>query len=80
MDVINAQGVIVLEKEPFDQNKYINEFKRKNLDRIPIEVPKGKREILKKIAIDHNTSVNQLVIGAVEEKYKIDLTTKGEVQ
>lgn len=60
----------------FDQSQYVNEYIKNNYDRINFKIPKGKRDVLKKTAEKNNTSVNQLIISAVEEKYKIDLTTK----
>ena len=65
----------------FDQTKYISEYVKANYDQVMIKVPKGKKAILKKLATDHNItddkgkiSVNRMVIEAVEEKYKIDLS------
>ena len=71
-DII-TQGVDIM---AFNKTEYVTSYKRKNLERIPIEVPKGKRKILKETASKYSLSVNQLVLGAVEEKYGIDLTTK----
>lgn len=73
MEVINAQGVVDL---AFNQTEYIDEWNRKNIDRVTIKIPKGKKNVLKTLADKHNTSVNQLVINAVEEQYNVDLTTK----
>lgn len=65
----------------FDQNTYIKQFMSQNYDEVKVRVPKGKRAILKQIATEHNItddkgkiSVNRMVIEAVEEKYKIDLS------
>lgn len=65
----------------FDQTKYITEFMKDNYDEIKVRVPKGKRAIIKQLAIDHNitddrgkVSVNRMMIEAIEEKYHVDLS------
>lgn len=65
----------------FDQTKYINDYVKENYDRIEIRVPKGKREILKKLAKEHNitddkgkVSVGRMMVEAIEEKYGVDLS------
>ena len=60
----------------FDQNKYITEWERKNCEQVKFRVPKGKKEILKETAKQHNTNVTRLFVDAVEEKYNIDITSK----
>lgn len=64
----------------FDQNKYIDEYVKNNYDRVVIKIPKGKRDILKRIAVERNitddkgkVSVTRMIVEAVEEKYGIDL-------
>lgn len=73
MGVIKTQGVISV---AFDQNQYITDFKRENYDRIMLQIPKGRRKILKDMSSKKGESMNQLIIAAVEEKYNIDLSTK----
>ena len=65
----------------FDQTKYINDFAKEKYDRIAFQVPKGKREILKTLAKERNitddrgkVSVNRLIVEALEQTYKIDLS------
>lgn len=65
----------------FDPSQYINDFAKQNYDRIAVQVPKGKRELLRKIAQENNItddrgkiSVNRMIIEALEEKYHIDLS------
>ena len=65
----------------FDANKYANDYVRGNYDRIELRIPKGKRAILKELATQHHItdykgtiSVTRLIIEAVEEKYKINLS------
>lgn len=60
----------------FDQTQYITDFKRENYDRIMLQIPKGRRKILKDLSAKKDESMNQLIIAAVEEKYGIDLSSK----
>ena len=60
----------------FDQVEYNSEYKRKNYDKIRVFVRKGAKAVLKDIAKRNNTSLNKLILQAVEEEYNIDLTTK----
>ena len=76
MEVIKAQEVIVMEKEPFNQYKYIADFKKENYDRVEILVAKGAKKKLKDISNTTGLTVSQILVDATEEKYKIDLTTK----
>lgn len=62
--------------EPFDQYKYIAEFKRENYDRLEVLIGKGNKKKLKELSKKSGSTVNQLIVSAVEEKYNIDLTTK----
>ena len=64
----------------FDQNKYIDEYVNNNYDRVVIKIPKGKRDIIKKIATERNitddkgkVSVTRMIVEAIEEKYGVDL-------
>ena len=64
----------------FDQTKYITGFIKENYDRVEVKIPKGKKELLKKIAQENNfvddkgrVSVSRLIIEAIEEKYGVDL-------
>lgn len=58
----------------FDQNSYITDFKRDNYDQIAILVPKGKKLDIKRCAAEKGISVSQLVVRALEECYKLDLS------
>lgn len=69
----------------FDQNKYVAKFLSENYDEVKFRVPKGKREILKTLAKEHNItddkgkiSVNRLIVEALEQTYKIDLSKPEE--
>ena len=61
----------------FDEAKYKNDFARSNYDRMSLNVPKGKRAELKKIADERGISINQLIIEALESHYDIDLSKFG---
>lgn len=64
-----------MSNKSFDQYAYINEHKRNNYDRLSLLVKKGGKDTLKQLAEKYtNGSVNALIIGAVEEKYNIDLS------
>lgn len=58
----------------FDANQYIADFKRNNYDQIGILVPKGRKKTIKDCAAREGISVSQLVIKALEECYKLDLS------
>lgn len=58
----------------FDQNQYINEYKRENYDRLSILIPKGRKKDIKTIADSKGVSVSQLVVEALETCYNLDLS------
>lgn len=60
----------------FNQTEYITEWERKNCEQVKFRVPKGKKALLKETAKRHNTNVTRLFVDAVEEKYKIDITSR----
>lgn len=60
--------------QPFNQTKYITQWEKENCDQVKIRLPKGKRDIVKKLAQDHNLSISQMYNEAIEEKYKVDLS------
>lgn len=65
-------------KQPFDQSKYIQDYVKQKYDRIPLQVPRGGRDVLKRIADEHGISINKLVISAIEKIYCIKLTKDDE--
>ena len=65
-----------LESMSFDQNKYVNQYKRDNYDRLSINIPKGGKAILQKEADVRGISVTALIVDALESCYKIDLSKK----
>lgn len=58
----------------FDQNKYVNQYKRENYDRLSVNIPKGKKAVLQKEAADRGISVTALIVEALEGYFHIDLS------
>ena len=58
----------------FNKNAYDTDFKREHYDRIVSLVPKGKGATVKAVAAERGLTVSQVVIRALEETYKIDLS------
>lgn len=65
----------------FDQNKYNDDYTRENYDRLSLKIPKGKKEILRELAKEHNivddkgkVSITRLLMESVEQVYGVDLT------
>ena len=61
-----------LKKQQF--NAIVNDYKRKNYDRIAIIVPRGGKSILQAEAKSRDFSVNGLFLHALKDAYGIDLT------
>ena len=51
----------------------INEYNKKNYFVVTLRIPKEKEEMLKELADMENTSVNKLIINAMEKTYGISL-------
>ena len=58
----------------FDQNQYINDWKRQNYDEVRVLIPKGKKETIKKMAKEKGLSVSRFIVEALENYYHIDLS------
>lgn len=65
----------------FDQQQYITEYVRENYDQVMVKIPKGKKQLLKQKAQELNitddkgkTSVNRMIIEAIEQVYGLDLS------
>ena len=58
----------------FDQNQYINDWKRRNYDEVHVLIPKGKKETIKKMAKEKGLSVSRFIVEALENYYYIDLS------
>lgn len=55
----------------FNKSAYDNEWKKNNLDRIVLKVPKGKKDYLSKLAAERGCSLTAYFIDAVETTYGI---------
>lgn len=58
----------------FDSNAYKQEFNRQNYERVPFDVPKGKRDEIKALAKQEGLSVNDLLKSALLIAYGLDLS------
>ena len=58
----------------FDQSKYIQEFVKESYDRIVVQLPKGKRVLVKEVASKVGLSMNQAVVETIEQAYGLDLS------
>ena len=56
------------------QNKYnqANQFK------VALRIPKDKKGVLEDLAEEFNTSINRVIINAIERHYGVDLTSKAK--
>ena len=58
----------------FDQNQYINDWKRRNYEEVRVLIPTGKKETIKKMAKEKGLSVSRFIVEALENHYKLDLS------
>lgn len=65
-----------MQKEEFNQIKYQNEFKKKNYDRFELLMPKGQKEVIKKLAKEAGQSMNEYINIAIAEKVDKDYTRR----
>lgn len=56
-----------------DKDKYGNKYKKENYDRLNLLLPKGGKQILSEIANANGTSINAIIIQALEDQYYIKL-------
>jgi len=49
-------------------------YKREHVDRIAFEVPKGKKEVIRAAATERDTSINKMLVAALEKQYGLDLS------
>ncbi len=54
--------------------EYQNEYNQKNYFKVALRIPKDKKEILQELAKLEKTSMNKLIINAVERYYGVDLS------
>ena len=57
----------------FDQNKYNQDFNKKNYDRLVMDIPKGKKQELKEFAATQDLSISELIRRALWNTYKIQI-------
>lgn len=55
----------------FNKSAYDNEWKKNNLDRIVLKVPKGKKDYLAQLAAERGCSLTAYFIDAVETTYGV---------
>lgn len=60
----------------FDKAEYDKQFLKDNYDTIALRIPKGRKNDLKILAALHDTSVNRLIVEAIESYYHVDLSAK----
>lgn len=58
----------------FDSNTYKQEYNKLNYERVPFDVPKGKRDEIKAFAKKEGLSVNDLLKSALLKAYGLDLS------
>ena len=55
-------------------SQYKAEHRRNNYDQVVLEIPKGKKELLVKLKSKYKTSINRVIVKALEDTYGIDLS------
>jgi predicted HicB family RNase H-like nuclease len=55
--------------------EYTNAYNRENYHKVALRIPKEKKELMMKLAKKEKRSINQLIIIAIENYYKIDLSS-----
>lgn len=58
----------------FDKTAYDIQFHKQTYDRIYLQVPKGRKEEIRRIAEKEGISLNQCIVNALEAHYHIDLS------
>ena len=54
------------------QQKAVNKYVKANYDLYQIKMPKGKKDVIKAVAAAAGESLNQYIIGAVEQRMERD--------
>ena len=57
-----------------------NEYNKENYFKVALRIPKEYRQVLADLAEEYDTSINQLIINALERTYGINLKKKKEPQ
>lgn len=60
-----------MEKEKFDNGKYVNQYKKEHYDCIRFNVPKGKKKEIQQYAEDHGLTMTELFIRLLESGCQI---------
>ena len=58
--------------EDFNQIKYQNEFNKANYDRVEVNMPKGKKAIVKEAAAAAGQSVSEYINQAIDARMGLD--------
>lgn len=56
------------EKKPFDQARYIQDYKKEHYDNVFVRIPKGEKEALKSHADSKGESLNAFIYRAITEQ------------
>lgn len=60
------------------QQKAVNKYMNENYDRINLTVPKGRKDEIKAAAAKAGESMNQYIVGAVDDRMERDKKEAGE--
>ncbi len=60
----------------FDKNRYDNDFKRQNYDRVLVLLPRGTKQVLKTYAESQGKSMTQVIVEALEDHCKLDMSRR----
>jgi predicted HicB family RNase H-like nuclease len=55
-----------------------NAYNAENYFKVALRIPKEKKEVLQKLADEESTSINKLIVNAVEKFYGVNLSRKGD--
>lgn len=58
----------------FNEAAYKRQFDKENYEQVNFRVPKGKRDVIRKLSEEKGISANKLIISALEIVYHIDLS------
>ena len=54
----------------------INKYNQENYFKVALRIPKDKKDVLQNLADSEHTSINKLIINAVERFYGVSLSKK----
>lgn len=55
-----------------------NRYNQANYFKVALRIPKDKKGVLEDLANEFKTSVNRVIINAIERHYGVDLTSKSK--